>query len=70
MNFIMDQFVHLDVREVVRLHGVPMSTILDRDPRFTSRFWKSLQITIETKLTFSTIYHPRLMGNRNEPSKF
>ena len=27
------------VREIVRLNGVPVSIVLNKDARFTSRFW-------------------------------
>ena len=33
----------LYIEEIVRLHGVPLSIISDRDPRFMSQFWQSLQ---------------------------
>ena len=29
---------HLYIKEIVRLHGIPISIVSDRDPRFTSRF--------------------------------
>ena len=38
----------LYVKDIVRLHGVPLSTISDRDPRFTSPFWQSLQKALGT----------------------
>jgi len=34
----LDKLAELYIREIMRLHGVPLSIILDRDPRFTSRF--------------------------------
>ncbi|GAU37338.1 hypothetical protein TSUD_395190 [Trifolium subterraneum] len=34
------------------LHGIPSSIVSDRDPRFTSRFWESLQEALGTKLSF------------------
>ena len=50
------------IGEIVRLHGVPSSIVSDRDPRFTSRFWKSLQGALGTRLRFSTAYHPQSDG--------
>ena len=32
------------------------------DPRFTSRFWPSLQYALGTKLRFSTTFHPQTNG--------
>ena len=43
MTDSVDKLAKLYVNEVIRLHGVPMSIISDRDPRFTSRLWPSLQ---------------------------
>ncbi|WZZ89928.1 hypothetical protein YC2023_118507 [Brassica napus] len=38
------------IDEIIRLHGVPVSIVSDRDPRFTSHFWKALQKALGTKL--------------------
>ncbi|GKC62693.1 putative reverse transcriptase domain-containing protein [Tanacetum coccineum] len=40
-------------------NGVPFSIISDRDSRFTSRFWKSMQEALGTRLDMSTAYHPQ-----------
>ncbi|GBG92376.1 hypothetical protein CBR_g55284 [Chara braunii] len=47
---------------VVRDHGLPRSIISDRDPRFTSRFWRRLHKVCGTQLHFSSSYHPQTDG--------
>ena len=49
-------------REIVRLHGAPVSIVSDRDPRFTSRFWTGLQNAWGTRLNISSAYHPQTDG--------
>ncbi|XP_017412935.1 uncharacterized protein LOC108324500 [Vigna angularis] len=58
----LDKLAELYVREVVKLHGVPSNIISDRDPRFTSRFWKKLQEAFGTKLRMSSESHPHTDG--------
>ncbi|KAA0061818.1 pol protein [Cucumis melo var. makuwa] len=52
----------LYMTEIVRLHGVPVSIISDRDARFKSKFWKGLQLALDTRLDFSTTFHPQTDG--------
>ena len=42
LDYSMDRLTELYVNEMVRLHGILVSIVSDRDPRFTSRFWKEL----------------------------
>ncbi|KAI3815477.1 hypothetical protein L1987_15146 [Smallanthus sonchifolius] len=50
------------IDEIVSRHGVPLNIISDRDARFTSRFWQSLQTALGTRLDLSTAYHPQTDG--------
>lgn len=56
-NFSLEKSTKLYVSKIVRLHGVPLLIISDRDPRFTSRFWSKLYEALVTKLNFSTAFH-------------
>jgi hypothetical protein len=62
MTDLVDKLAKLYVNEVIRLHGVPVSIISDRDPRFTSRLWHSSQRAMGTKLNLSTTFHPQTNG--------
>ncbi|WMV47023.1 hypothetical protein MTR67_040408 [Solanum verrucosum] len=48
--------------DIVRLHGVPLSIILDRGTQFTSKFWGKLHEELGTQLSFSTTFHPQTDG--------
>jgi hypothetical protein len=50
------------MKEIFRLHGMPKEIVSDRDMKFTSNFWKSLMVGLETKLLFSTANHPQTDG--------
>ncbi|KAJ9544268.1 hypothetical protein OSB04_023975 [Centaurea solstitialis] len=61
-SFSVDRLAQLYVDEIVMRHGVPISIISDRDSRFTSRFWQSLQAALGTSVDLSTAYHPQTDG--------
>nr|GEU66914.1 putative reverse transcriptase domain-containing protein [Tanacetum cinerariifolium] len=58
----MDKLARIYLKEVIMRHGIPISIISDRDPRFTSNFWRSLQNALGTRLDMSTAYHPETDG--------
>jgi transposase InsO family protein len=53
------------LENVYRLHGLPVKIITDRDPIFTSLFWKELFKKLEININLSTAYHPQT-GSQSE----
>jgi IS30 family transposase len=49
-------------REVVRLHGLLRSIVLDRDTKFVGHFWRTLWKRLGMKFSFSSSYHPQTDG--------
>ncbi|KAL0540162.1 hypothetical protein IC582_024392 [Cucumis melo] len=62
MTSTLDQLARLYVDKIVSQYGVPVSIVSDSDPRFTSKFWPSLQKAMGTGLKFSTSFHPQIDG--------
>nr|GFA90490.1 putative reverse transcriptase domain-containing protein [Tanacetum cinerariifolium] len=58
----MDKLERIYLKEVATRHGIPVSIISDRDPRFASNFWRSFQNDLGTRLDMSTAYHPETDG--------
>ncbi|GJS66132.1 putative reverse transcriptase domain-containing protein [Tanacetum coccineum] len=49
-DYKMDRLARLYLNEIVARHGMPISIISDRDSRFTSRFWKTMQEALGTRV--------------------
>ena len=62
MTDSVDKLAKLYINKVIRFYGVIVSIISDRDPRFTSRLWPTLQQALETKLNLSMTFHPQTDG--------
>jgi len=62
MTDSVDKLAKIYVNEVVRIHGVPTLIVSDRDPRFTSCLWPSIQRALGTNLSISIAFHPQTDG--------
>jgi transposase InsO family protein len=61
-NYTGAKLAELYMARIVSLHGVPKKIILDRGSQFTPEFWKSFQENMDTKLKYSSTYHPQTDG--------
>nr|GEW83970.1 integrase, catalytic core [Tanacetum cinerariifolium] len=58
-DYSVEKLTRMYVNEIVARHEVPVLIILNRDGRFTSCFWETLQKALGTRLDMSTTYHPQ-----------
>lgn len=66
VTYTLEKLAELCVPNIVRLHGIPLSIISDRDSRSTSTFWKSVQEAMGSELRFSTSFHPQTDGQSED----
>ena len=62
ISFPVSKLAEIYTSLIIKLHGVPLCIVSDRDPRFTFDFWKSLQEVLGSKLRLSSAYHPQTDG--------
>ena len=48
--------------EVYKLHELPKSIVSDRETLFLGHFWRYMWKLANTKLDFSSAYHPQMDG--------
>ena len=61
-SFSAERLARIYIREVVRLHGVPVSIISNRGSQFTSSIWRTFQDELGTRVDLSTTFHPQTDG--------
>jgi hypothetical protein len=62
VNYFGAKLAELYMSRIVCLHGVPKKIVSDRGSWFTSKFWEKLHESMDTKLNFSSAYHPQTDG--------
>ena len=62
ISFPVSKLAEIYISAIMKMHSVPLCIVSDRDPRFTSDFWKSLQEALGSKLRLSSTYYPQTDG--------
>jgi hypothetical protein len=56
------KLAELYIARIMCLHGVSKKIVSNRGTQFTSRFWEKLHEAMDTRLNFSSAYHPQTYG--------
>ena len=49
-------------RTIFDVHGLPLSIVLDQDPRFTPKFWSQMMKSLGIQFWMATQYHYQMNG--------
>ena len=58
------------VDELFRFYGLSMDIVSERDPKFTSDFWKQVFKKLETTLSMSSMDYPQADGQAERVNSF
>ena len=61
-SYSVEDYTKFYVRELFRLHGVPLSISSDISTQFTFHFWKAFQKGLGTQVHLSTTLLPQIDG--------
>ncbi|GJV58068.1 reverse transcriptase domain-containing protein [Tanacetum coccineum] len=61
-DYSSEKLAKIYVDEISRVTWSPLSIISDRDGRFTSRCWQTVQKALGMRVDMSTAYHPQMDG--------
>ena len=65
----MEDYARIFIYEVLCRHRISLSIISDRGAQFTSRFWRSFQEVLGTKVKLSTAFHLQTDGQAERTSQ-
>jgi hypothetical protein len=57
-----EKFAELYIVRIVCLHRVPKKIVSNKGTHLMSRFWEKLHEAMDTRLNFSSVYHPQTDG--------
>lgn len=55
-SYLDEDYGHVYIYEMVKLHGIPFSIILDKGTQLTSHFWRLFQNDLGTYVMLSTLF--------------
>lgn len=61
-SYSAEDYARIYLRELVKLHGLPLTIISGRGTQFTSHFWKAFQKGFGTRVYLNTNFHMQTDG--------